>query len=155
MAQLAWSGAHVCWGLAGLLLAYFTTSTFYTWYRLRLVPGPRLAGFSYLWVLSATASGRLTWIYEDLVTKYGHLVRVGPNLLVTDDLDLLRKMSAARSPYGKDGDYKATIRHPDHDSMFSTTNLAEHDEIKSRLAGPYARLVQTFKPIYKDKVHLG
>lgn len=136
MAQLSWSDVSVFWAFVGLLLTYFTASTLSSWYRLRLVPGPRLAGFSYLWVLSATTSGRLAWIYEDLTAKYGNLVRVGPNLLITADLAQLRKMSAARSPYGKDGDYKATVRHPDHDNMLSTTNLAEHDDIKSRLAGP-------------------
>ncbi|KAJ4390875.1 hypothetical protein N0V93_004474 [Gnomoniopsis smithogilvyi] len=151
MAHLAWSGTSALWGLVGFLFAYFTTTTLYSWYRLRKVPGPRLASFSYLWVLSATTSGRLAWIYEDLPAKYGHLVRVGPNLLLTDDLAQLRKMSAARSPYGKDGDYKATIRHPDHHNMLSTTDLGEHDDIKSRLAGPYGgRETLAMEPIVDE-----
>lgn len=136
MAQFFWSDVSGSWAFAGLLVGYFVISTLYSWYRLRFVPGPRLAGFSYLWVLTATTSGRLAWKYEDLTAKYGQLVRVGPNLLITADLAQLRKMSAARSPYGKDGDYKATVRHPDHHHMLSTTNLEEHDDIKSRLAGP-------------------
>lgn len=136
MAHLSWSDVSVFWAFAGLLVGYFATSTLYSWHRLRAVPGPRLAGFSHLWVLLATTSGRLAWIYEDLIARYGNLVRVAPNLLITADLAQLRKMSAARSPYGKDGDYKATVRHPDHHHMLSTINLAEHDDIKSRLAGP-------------------
>ncbi|KAJ4417557.1 hypothetical protein N0V82_006116 [Gnomoniopsis sp. IMI 355080] len=155
MAQLAWSGAYVFWGSVGLLFTYFTISTLYSWYRLRMVPGPRLAGFSYLWVLSATTSGRLAWIYEDLAAEYGHLVRVGPNLLVTDEMPQMRKMSAARSAYAKDGDYKASIKHPDHDHMISTMNLAEHDDIKSRLAGAYGgREILAMEPIVDEILHI-
>lgn len=96
---------------------------------------PRVAGFSYLWVLKATASGRLAGVYDGLVQKHGHLVRVGPELVLTDDPEVLRRMSAARSSYGKHAAYKATIRHPDHDSMFSVVDVARHDQIKSKLAG--------------------
>lgn len=124
----------VC-ALLALFLVYLTASTLHTWSRLRQVPGPRAAGFSYLWVLKATASGRLAGIYDDLVQTHGHLVRVGPELVLTDDPEVLRRMSAARSPYGKDAAYKATIRHPDHDSMFSVVDVARHDQIKSKLAG--------------------
>lgn len=123
------------WLLLALLPEYFTASILYAWFRLRHVPGPRVAGFSYLWVLKATASGQLAHIYNDLVKQYGHLVRVGPELVVTDDPEVLRRMSGARSSYGKDAAYKATIRHPDHDSMFSVVDVPTHDQIKSKLAG--------------------
>lgn len=124
----------VC-ALFALLPVYFAASTLYAWSRLRHVPGPWAAGFSYLWVLRATASGQLAREYDDLVHKYGHLVRAGPELVVTDDPEVIRRMSAARSAYGKDEGYKATIRHPDHDSMLSVVDVQKHDQIKSKLAG--------------------
>lgn len=136
MAGHAFPSATVLWLLAGLCATYALVSALRSWHRLRHVPGPFLAGFSYLGVLAATRSGQLATVYDRLAAQYGPLVRVGPDLLLTDDLALLRTMSAARSPYGKGGDYKATIRHPDHHSMLSTTDVAAHDEIKSRLAGP-------------------
>ncbi|CAN8102785.1 unnamed protein product [Discula destructiva] len=149
-----WPTINLFWISAAILSTYFIATTVYSWYRLRQIPGPLLAGFSYLWVLKATTSGRLAWIYEGIAAQYGHLVRVGPNLLLTDDLELLRKMSAARSPYGKDGDYNATIRHPDHHSMMSHTDVAAHDDIKSRLAGPYGgRETLAMEPIVDEMIN--
>lgn len=131
----AYASPYILWVLLALLPVYLTASTLFNWVRLRNVPGPPAAGFSYLWVLRATASGNLAYIYDNLIKKYGHLVRVGPELVLTDDPEVIRRMNTPRSPYGKDGAYKATIRHPDHDSMLSVMDIAAHDQIKSRLAG--------------------
>lgn len=134
-AFVEWPSLTTVGGFVALLSIYLAASTLYSWYRLRNVPGPLLAGFSYTWALKAIASGRQASIYEELTRQYGPLVRIGPELVLTDDIEVLRRMSATRSSYGKDNMYKASIRHPDHDSMFSTVDVTHHDQIKSKLAG--------------------
>lgn len=137
--------------LPGLLLAYLTLSSLATWYPLRHIPGPPLARISYLWLLRTTASGRAALTYRDLAHKYGPLVRIGPNHLLTSDPAVLRRMSAARSAYGKDPEYSATIRHPDHHSMISTLDVKKHDAIKAKLAGPYGgRETSAMEPVVDE-----
>ncbi|ROW15878.1 hypothetical protein VPNG_02637 [Cytospora leucostoma] len=87
--------------------------------------------------MSVTATGQEAWVYKNLAKKYGHLIRVGPNLVLTDDPDVLRRIGGARSTYGKDGFYGSTIKHPDHENMFSTIDVPEHDKVKAKLAGAY------------------
>lgn len=139
------------------LVGYYLATTLYQWHRLRKVPGPFLAGFSYLWVLSSVWTGDQTGIYRDLAKKYdaggGGLVRVGPNDIITDDPEILKRMSRARSPYGKDTYYRFTIRHPEHDNMFSTVDVAAHDRIKAKMAGPYGgRETVAMEPIVDELV---
>lgn len=137
-----------------VLAGYFLASTFYQWYRLRKVPGPFLASFSYLWVLGAVLSGNQSGVYCDLANKYdGRLVRVSPNDLITDDPEILKRMSRARSPYGKDTFYTSSLKHPDHDNMFSTLDVAAHDRIKAKLLGPYGgRETDAMEPIVDGSV---
>ncbi|KAG8157725.1 hypothetical protein KVR01_012387 [Diaporthe batatas] len=127
--------------LLGFFLAavavYFLFSAIYTWSRLRKIPGPFIASFSYWWALSSVVSGREPWVYAALAEKYGHLVRIGPRLLLTDDPDVLRRMSGTRSQYNKDASYLSSIRHPDYHTMFSTLDASAHDAIKAKLANPY------------------
>lgn len=57
-------------------------------------------------------------------------------------------MSRARSPYGKDSFYASSLKHPDHDNMFSTLDVAAHDRIKAKLLGPYSgRETDAMEPI--------
>lgn len=86
----------------GLAIVTYIASAFTTWYRLRHIPGPFLASFSYLWLARVAKSGRQFWIYRDMYKKYGPLVRVGPNELSTYDPEVIRKMNGARSSYGRD-----------------------------------------------------
>lgn len=136
------------------LAIYFLFSAIYTWSRLRKIPGPFLASFSYWWALSTVMSGREPWIYAALAGKYGHLVRVGPRLLLTDDPDVLRRMSGIRSHYNKDASYLGAIRHPDYHTMFSTLDASAHDAIKAKLANPYGgRETLGMEPIVDDMIN--
>ncbi|KAJ4417310.1 hypothetical protein N0V82_006254 [Gnomoniopsis sp. IMI 355080] len=100
--SITWSPTATALAAVGALVVYYVASTSYQWYRLRKVPGPWFAGLSYLWIWNHLHNGQHQ-PFEELGDKYGHLVRVGPNLLLTDLPDVLRRMSGTRSPYGKDG----------------------------------------------------
>lgn len=137
--------------LATALFIYHLVSTIYSWSRLRNVPGPLIAGITSLWELSITATGQEPWVYNDLSKKYGHLIRISPNTVLTDDPDVLRRISGARGTYGKDAFYSASFKYPDYDTMFSTIDMPTHDAIKAKLAGPYGgRETLAMEPIVDD-----
>jgi hypothetical protein len=86
------------------------------WRRLSHVPGPFFASISKLWMVRESLKGRQPISFKEvndkyggsrcdsragwpLLTKTGTLARVGPNELITDDPELMRKMMAARSEY--------------------------------------------------------
>lgn len=141
--------------VATAFFTYYVVSTAYSWYRLRKVPGPFLAGLSYLWTLSVAASGKDAWIYDELAKKYGHLIRAGPGLILTDDPNVLRRISGVRSTYAKDAFYHASLKHPDHDTMFSMLNIPEHDKRKAQLADSFGKHVTLgMEPIVDDLINV-
>ncbi|RYP60150.1 hypothetical protein DL769_008243 [Monosporascus sp. CRB-8-3] len=46
-------------------VAYFLTSSFISWYRLRHIPGPFLASGSYLWLARVAKGGKQFWVYRE------------------------------------------------------------------------------------------
>lgn len=131
----------------GVLAAWYATSATIAWYRLRHIPGPFLARFSYHWLAKVARSEKQFQIYQGLCDEYGPLVRVGPNELTTDDPEVLRKMAGARSEYGRDSWYKGGRFNPYHDSVFTLTNQADHKERKTKIVGAFvgreAPLIET------------
>lgn len=155
MGLVAWTQTYMIAAVAATIFTYFVASTAYSWYRLRKVPGPFLAGLSYLWTLSVTISGQDAWTYNELAKKYGHLIRVGPGLVLTDDPEVLRRISGVRSTYAKAGFYRASLKHPDHDTMFSMMSIPEHDRRKAQLADSYGKHVALgMEPIVDDLIRV-
>lgn len=139
--------------LAAVLLTYYLVSTIYSWSRLRNVPGPFMAGITSLWEMSVTATGQEPWVYNELAKKHGHLIRISPNTILSDDPDALRRISGVRKSYDKDAFYTASFKHPDHDTMFSTIHTPTHDAIKAKLAGAYGgRETLAMEPIVDNLV---
>ncbi|KAK3369917.1 hypothetical protein B0H63DRAFT_454147 [Podospora didyma] len=85
----------------------------------RRFPGPRLAAWSYLWILRICVSGKHAERYKGVNAKVRQpgLVRIGPNDLITDDPDIIRRMNGARSPYHKSSWYYAMKLDPYEDSL--------------------------------------
>ncbi|KAH8193877.1 hypothetical protein TruAng_011957 [Truncatella angustata] len=119
-------------------ILYYLATILTTWYRLRHIPGPRLASFSYIWLARTAMSGKQWWVYRDMCEKYGPLIRVGPNELSTDDPEVLRRINAARSSYGRDAWYIAARFDPYHDNVFTMLQADTHDRFKAKIAGAYA-----------------
>jgi hypothetical protein len=130
-------GPYLAPAIAVSLLAYLAASYAASWYRLRGFPGPCLASFSYLWMLRACRSGKHAATYEHINQKYGHVARIGPNDLITDDPDLLRRMNGARSTYRRSNWYTPMRMDPHDDGLFSLTDSAEHDQLRAKLSFGY------------------
>jgi hypothetical protein len=120
------------------VIVYLLLSTIAAWYRLRHFKGPFPGGLSYFFIMKSTISGRMWEAYKDLNETYGPLARIGPNDLITDDPDIIRRMSAARSAYRRSGWYGAMKLNPYEDSLFSLRDTAAHDKLKHRCSAGYA-----------------
>lgn len=123
-------------GAAAVAVGYYIVSSYASWLRLRHVPGPFLASFSYLWLarinlLGITSDGLLS------LRKYGSVVRIAPNYVLTDDPAALRRISGARSKYGRDVWWTGLRIDPRSDNMLTTTDVAAHDHLKSQTASAY------------------
>ncbi|KAI1180234.1 cytochrome P450 [Nemania sp. FL0916] len=121
-----------------LLAGYFVTSTIYQWHRLRYVPGPFLASFSYLWLGNSGWCGQQYEIHRDLGEKYGPLVRIGPKEVSTDDPETIRRISNAKSTYPRSGWYDGARFHPSSDAMFTMIDPVIHDKHKARASHGYS-----------------
>lgn len=64
----------------------------------------------------------------------GPVVRIGPNDLVTNDAELLRRMWAVRSPYRKGAWYQAVRFDPTRDNIISMRNDHDHNELRAKMA---------------------
>ncbi|KAI1074636.1 BcABA1, cytochrome P450 monooxygenase [Whalleya microplaca] len=133
---------------------YYLISAFTTWYRLRNIPGPFLASFSYLWLARVANSGKQFWVYRNMYKRYGPLIRVGPNELSTDDPEVIRKMNSARSFYGRDPWYLAARFDPYHDNVFTMLQAGPHDKFKAKIAGAYGgRETPALEPGIDDQIN--
>lgn len=144
--------------------AFAASVMFVIWYlmhairsynRLSHFPGPKSAGFSSIWLLRKTLKGNLNLRTGEVIRKYGkfHLklmskngdkseadvragsmVRITPNLLITSEVELLRRMSAPRSSYTRAVWYEATKLGIDDNHVFSETNDVLHTARRSKLS---------------------
>jgi cytochrome P450 len=128
------------WALAAFvsIVCWYIVSSVVSWYRLRHVPGPFLASFSYLWVGSLALSGKQYETHLEIHRKYGSMVRVGPNEVLSEDIELLRKINAARSSYAKGASYSGSRLNPYHESLFMMASPTKHDKMKSKLIPGYS-----------------
>ncbi|KAK4653471.1 hypothetical protein QC762_506620 [Podospora pseudocomata] len=122
---------------AASFVIWYVVTAFTAWYRLRHLPGPTLAKFSFLWQAHTIVTQQVSSRYINL-REYGPLVVVAPGTVVTNDLDVLRKISAARSTYKRSVWYAGAKFTHDTDSMGTQVDTAAHDILKAKTAGPYA-----------------
>lgn len=120
-----------------LVICYIVTSLL-SWYRLRKLPGNDfLARISYIPMVRYARSGRENEVYADIAKHHGPLFVIGPNTLLTSDPGLLRRMSAARSPYSRSSWYETLSFDPYVGSSVSTLDTGAHDRLKAKIAHGY------------------
>ncbi|KAF2163606.1 hypothetical protein M409DRAFT_68501 [Zasmidium cellare ATCC 36951] len=120
-----------------LLLSYIVVSSTINYRRLRQFKGPPLAAFSRFWLFWEECSARLPKSQRAAIQRYGSPARIAPNLLVTDDPDLVRHMNAPGSRWTRSGWYDAMKMDPRKDNVFSTRNEKLHAELKAKEAPGY------------------
>ncbi|KAF2734130.1 cytochrome P450 [Polyplosphaeria fusca] len=123
--------------LAAVLLAQLARVGL-SWYRLSHVPGPFWAAFSKWWMVRESLKGRQPTAIKQVTDTYGSLARIGPNELVTDDPDVLRRINAVRSAYTRGPWYNAMKFEPGRDNLFSMRDDAAHTRLRNRMAAGYS-----------------
>lgn len=140
--------------LSLLAIVWYATSAVYSWCRLRHIPGPFLASFSYLWLGRLAFGGRQREGYTLATSKYGSLVRVGPNELLTNDPEVVKRMSSTKSQYWKSKWYTGFQFNPYHPVMFTMTDPAAHDKMKAQLMPGYSgRDISSVEPDVDTQVN--
>ncbi|KAH7079455.1 cytochrome P450 [Paraphoma chrysanthemicola] len=108
------------------------------WRRLAHVPGPFWASLSKGWMVRESLKMRQPTTFKELNDTYGSLVRVGPNELITDDPDVMRRMMAVRSEYTRGHWYNAMRFDPTRDNLFSMRNEVAHTKLRAQMAAGYS-----------------
>ncbi|KAM3533367.1 hypothetical protein MY4038_003374, partial [Beauveria bassiana] len=103
------------------------------WYRLRHIPGPWSAPWSVWWQLRGAMSGVFPQTLKEATDRYGPLVRIGPNQLVSSDPEVLRRMSAVRGNYVKARFYKAARVVPGVDNVVSALDEDKHKTMRAQM----------------------
>ena len=125
--------------IAGFSLALLMmTNAIRSYYRLSHIPGPPLAAFSRLWLLSGLLGTRNHLNIHEANQKYGSLARIGPNHLATSDPELVRRMNAPRSPYRRGPWYDAFRFKPGSNNVFSERQEENHERLRRKMAAGYA-----------------
>ncbi|KAH6660209.1 cytochrome P450 [Truncatella angustata] len=86
------------------------------------------ASFSYFWITSRV-----------LCKRYGSsLVRIGPNDLTTDNPDVIRMISSAKSIYRMGEANTGNRFNPYNETMFEILEPERHDQMKAKVAAAYS-----------------
>ncbi|KAI8237060.1 Fumagillin dodecapentaenoate synthase [Colletotrichum sp. SAR 10_99] len=93
-------------------------------------------------------------LYRAINDDYNsRLVRVGPNELLTDDPEVLRRANAVRGDYGKDGWYISARFNPYQDTMITVLDKTLHDKMKAKTAAGYAgREIDLLEPSVDEQI---
>jgi len=124
-----------------LFTLWYVVSATVAWWRLRHIPGPVVARFSYLWHIYYLLRGNGGPVYAGLHNRYaggGPFVRITPNTVVTNDPDILRQIAAARTRYGRDAWYEGAQFHPEYGNVASIIDNEKHDALKAKTASSYS-----------------
>jgi hypothetical protein len=129
-------------------------ASYISYRRLSHIPGPWLASWSSLWLVGAVWRRHSHLEFYDIAKIYGEyqdytsflllhqekwliskgsLARIGPDLLITSDPELLKRMSAARSSYTRSDWYLAFRLMPGVDNVFTMLDDKQHTKRRSQM----------------------
>ena len=120
------------------LILYFLVSAVYSYRRLSHVPGPKLWALTRLPLIRIHVVGDSYHGFARLTEKYGKLVRVGPNHVISSNPDVIRRANAPRSPYKKSNWYLGSRLTPGVDNMVSDRNDKTHEILRKKAAPAYS-----------------
>jgi len=126
---------------AGVLLAWYITTSLLAVCRLRHIPGPFLARFSYLPHFYILSTGRAKTAYQtihDRLASGGPFVTIAPGVVVTNDPDVLRRIGSARSPYRRHEWYRAARFHHEYENTGCIIDNEAHVKAKAKTASGYS-----------------
>ncbi|ETN45928.1 uncharacterized protein HMPREF1541_00110 [Cyphellophora europaea CBS 101466] len=121
-----------------LLFALYISACIRSYRHLKHIPGPNLWAWSVIPLFWTHLRGDIFDKFDDLNRQYGPLVRIAPKTLLVSDPEVLRRMSAARSPYTRSDWYLAMRLIPGKDNVLSTRDEKHHDDLRRKMASGYS-----------------
>jgi hypothetical protein len=128
------------------VLLYLIIGSVVNYRKLSQFPGPPLAKFTRFWLFWQAANARSHDAQREALRKYGSPCRIGPNLLVTDDADVVRHMSSPRSKWSRSAWYNAMRFDPRTDTVFSTRDERIHMDLRTKEIGAVSRAIFEHRP---------
>ncbi|RDL36198.1 Cytochrome P450 oxidoreductase [Venustampulla echinocandica] len=108
------------------------------YFHLNTIPGPSFAAFTRLWLCKVIASGDSAKKFVDINKEFGPIARIGPNHLLTDDPEVVRRILAARSHYTR-GPWFDSIRIDPHvPNIVSERDTGKHNHLRHRMSAGYS-----------------
>ncbi|KAI1447819.1 cytochrome P450 [Annulohypoxylon stygium] len=126
--------------MANLVVFLFVVKVlelFYDWYRLKHIPGSFWISSSKIWQVATQLNGNWYLELQKLGDKYGNLFRIGPNQVMTTDVDVIRRMGHPKSAYSKSPFYQTFRFIPTQDNSFSMIDDSEHSRLRTKLGPGY------------------
>nr|POE47981.1 cytochrome p450 monooxygenase mpade [Quercus suber] len=121
--------------------------------RLSAFHGPFLASISESWLFWQSIRHRVGGSNQALLNQYGDYARIGPNLLITSNPELLRHMSAPRSTWTRSHWYSLFKFDSSTDNVFSTRDEKQHSYLRSKLGPAYSgRAVSNLESSVQNQV---
>ncbi|KAK3054048.1 hypothetical protein LTR09_004826 [Extremus antarcticus] len=120
------------------LVTLYIARSIRTFIALRHFGGHWSSGWSRLWLLKTQGSGEMNKRFTTITDEYGSTARIGPSMLITADPELIRRMSAVRSPFTRGPWYAALKLHPERENVVSIRDEHIHNDLRSRMAFGYA-----------------
>ncbi|KAB2573396.1 Pisatin demethylase [Lasiodiplodia theobromae] len=107
-------------------------------FHLNVFQGPSWAAYTRLWLCKTLASGSSAQIFVDVNKKYGPVARIGPNNLVTDDPEFVRRILAARSHYTRGPWFDSIKIDPHVSNIVSERHPGRHNHLRYQMSAGYA-----------------
>ncbi|KAI8626229.1 cytochrome P450 [Xylariaceae sp. FL1651] len=125
-------------GAAILTLLWYVVSSIVVWNRLRHIPGPFFASFSYFWAFWCVSTGRSHNIIQTEQQKYGKIMRIGPDAIAISDPETLLRINGARSLYTRGPWYGSLKLDWRGDNLITELDTVKHDKRKSKLVSAFS-----------------
>ncbi|KAI0394748.1 cytochrome P450 [Xylariaceae sp. FL0594] len=125
--------AQLLLGTGFLALLLYAISSVVAWRKLRHIPGPFVASFSYAWLTWAVATGKSDLIVDAEQRRRGKVTRVGPNAVSVYDPDALTRINGVRAAYTR-GPWYSSFRFDSRGhSIITLLDPAIHSKRKAKL----------------------
>ncbi|KAI1468859.1 pisatin demethylase [Daldinia caldariorum] len=119
------------------LLVVWVTNVLLNWYRLRHIPGSFWISSTKAWQVTTQIRGKWYLELRKLGDQYGDLFRIGPNQLMTTDIEVIHRMAHIRSAYTRAPFYQTFRFNPTQDNSFSLLDDREHTRRRTILGQGY------------------
>ncbi|KAI4595405.1 hypothetical protein KJ359_006750 [Pestalotiopsis sp. 9143b] len=123
--------------LLGVGAVIFIAANIRSYARLSHVPGPLFQSVSSFGLLKTHLDGSPHNEIWKWTKKYGPLIRVGPNSVITSDVKTVQRISGVKSPYSKGGWYRPFRFIKGQDHSFSTVHEPSHTAFRNKIAPGY------------------